>query len=139
MFKVDFEKAFDSVSWDFLYDIMTQMWFRSKWRTWMASCLSFTSISVLINGSPSKEFRMERGLRQGDPLSPFLFLLAAEALQMLTLDACNKGIFKGLSLAEDGSNVSLLQYADPILWGVVEIKCFKFNSHVGLFSRCVGT
>nr|GEY95870.1 RNA-directed DNA polymerase, eukaryota, reverse transcriptase zinc-binding domain protein [Tanacetum cinerariifolium] len=55
---------------------------------------------------------MERGLRQGDPLSHFLLLIAAEALQVLTLDACNKGVYKGLLLAEDGANVSLLQYAD---------------------------
>nr|GEV49574.1 arginine repressor C-terminal-like domain-containing protein [Tanacetum cinerariifolium] len=65
------------------------------------------SISVLMNGSPSREFKMERGLRQGDPLSPFLFLIAVEALQVLTLDACNKGVYKGLSLAEDGAKVSL--------------------------------
>lgn len=71
---------------------------------------------MLINGSPSKEFKMERGLRQGDPLSPFLFLLVAEALQVMIIEACNKGIFKGVSLADDGSNISLLQYADDALF-----------------------
>lgn len=59
---------------------------------------------------------MERGLRQGDPLSPFLFLLVAEALQVLVLEACNKGVYKGISLANDGANVSLLQYADDALF-----------------------
>lgn len=50
---------------------------------------------------------MERGLRQGDPLSPFLFVLVAEALQVTILEACNKKVFKGLSLLGDGSNISL--------------------------------
>ncbi|GJX65451.1 hypothetical protein Tco_0299794 [Tanacetum coccineum] len=58
------------------------------------------SISILINGAPSKEFNMQRGLRQGDPLSPFLFLLVAEALQLSIIEACNKGIFNGVSLVE---------------------------------------
>ena len=62
----------------------------------------------MINGSPSKEFKMERGLRQGDPLSPLLFLLIAETLQISVIEACNKGIFNGVSLAESKVNVSLL-------------------------------
>ncbi|GJZ26721.1 RNA-directed DNA polymerase, eukaryota [Tanacetum coccineum] len=65
LFKVDFEKAFDSVNWNFLQDIMRQMGFGAKWRKWMASCLSSASISILVNGSPSKEFKLERGLPLG--------------------------------------------------------------------------
>ncbi|GKE26600.1 putative RNA-directed DNA polymerase, partial [Tanacetum coccineum] len=116
LFKVDFEKAFDSVNWSFLHDIMQQMGFGVKWRRWVNTCMKSASIFVLVNGSPSREFKMERGLKQGDPLSPFLFLIAAEALQVLTLKACNKCVYKGLSLAEDGANVSLLQYADDALF-----------------------
>nr|GFA12871.1 RNA-directed DNA polymerase, eukaryota, reverse transcriptase zinc-binding domain protein [Tanacetum cinerariifolium] len=118
LFKVDFEKAFDSVNWEFLFDIMSQMNFGSKWRKWISSSFSSASVSILINGSPSKEFKMERGLRQGDPLSPFLFLIVAEALQVMTIETCNKGIFKGLSLGDDGSNISLLQFAyDALFFG----------------------
>lgn len=116
IFKVDFEKAFDCLNWSFLHDIMTQMGFGVKWCKWIFSCLKSTSISVLINGSPTNEFSMERGLRQGDPLSPFLFIIAAEALQMSVLEACDKNIFKGVSLNSEGSNVSLLQYADDALF-----------------------
>nr|GEY03038.1 putative RNA-directed DNA polymerase, eukaryota, reverse transcriptase zinc-binding domain protein [Tanacetum cinerariifolium] len=83
---------------------------------WISSCLSSASVSVLINGSPSKEFKMERGLRQGDPLSPSLLLIVAEALQVMIIEACNKGIFKGLSLGDDGSNISLLQFANDALF-----------------------
>ncbi|GJX36489.1 cysteine-rich receptor-like protein kinase [Tanacetum coccineum] len=60
-FKVDFEKAFDSVNWNFLLDIIRQMGFSLKWITWISSCLSSASISILINGSPSKEFKLEIG------------------------------------------------------------------------------
>nr|GEY52238.1 arginine repressor C-terminal-like domain-containing protein [Tanacetum cinerariifolium] len=59
---------------------------------------------------------MERGLRQGDPLSPFPFLLVAEALQVMIIYACNKGIFKGPFLLNDGSNIYLLQYVDDALF-----------------------
>ncbi|GJY33676.1 putative RNA-directed DNA polymerase, eukaryota, reverse transcriptase zinc-binding domain protein [Tanacetum coccineum] len=136
IFKVDFEKAFDSVNWKFLQNIMRQMGFGEKWRKRIGACLSSASISVLINGSPSKEFKMERGLRQGDPLSPFLFLLVVEALQIAILEACSKGFFKGVSLAEGGVNISLLQYADDALffgeWSrlnaknlILILKCFE--------------
>lgn len=59
---------------------------------------------------------MERGLRQGDPLSPFLFLIVVEALQITMLEACNNGIYKGIHLNKFGSNISLLQYADDALF-----------------------
>lgn len=70
----------------------------------------------MFNGSPTEEFRTERGLRQGDPLSPFLFLIVAEALQVVTIEACSKGFFLGLSLSNEGYNISLLQYADDALF-----------------------
>ncbi|GJW59631.1 reverse transcriptase domain, reverse transcriptase zinc-binding domain protein [Tanacetum coccineum] len=92
------------------------MVFGLRWCSWIKECLKSTSVSVLVNGSPSKEFLMEHGLRQGDPLSTLLFLIVAEALQVTILKACNKNIFKGLSLAYDGANVSILQYADNAIF-----------------------
>ncbi|GJT68519.1 putative RNA-directed DNA polymerase [Tanacetum coccineum] len=97
LFKADFEKAFDSVNWSFLLDIMSQMGFSAKWCSWIKGCLSSATVSILVNGSPSNEFKMERGLRQGDPLSPFLFLIVAEALQVSIIEACNKNLFKDAS------------------------------------------
>ncbi|GJX20869.1 putative RNA-directed DNA polymerase [Tanacetum coccineum] len=139
IFKVDFEKAFDSVNWNFLLDVMRQMGFGLKWRKWIASCLSSASISVLVNGSPSNEFFMERGLRQGDLLSPFLFLIVAEALQVTILNACDIGFYKGVRLSNSGLNVSLLQFADDALlfgeWSRLNasnliniLKCFEMGS-----------
>nr|GEZ21548.1 cysteine-rich receptor-like protein kinase [Tanacetum cinerariifolium] len=116
LFKVDFEKAFDSVRWSFLQDILRQIGFGAEWRKWIGACLSSALISILINGSPSKEFKMEMGLRQEDHLFPLLFLLVGEVLQVAILEAYNRGLFKGISLSGEGSNLSLLQYADDALF-----------------------
>ncbi|GJX57854.1 RNA-directed DNA polymerase, eukaryota, reverse transcriptase zinc-binding domain protein [Tanacetum coccineum] len=89
---LDFEKEFDSVNWNFLIDTMAQMGFGVKWHKWIYACLALASVSILINVSPSKEFPMKRNLRQGDPFSPFFFLIVAEALQVMITDACNKGL-----------------------------------------------
>ncbi|XP_071738709.1 uncharacterized protein [Rutidosis leptorrhynchoides] len=61
VFKVDFEKGFDSLNWEFLEEMMGFMGFGVKWRSWIASCLKSASISVLVNGSPTKEFKLGRG------------------------------------------------------------------------------
>ncbi|KAJ9562981.1 hypothetical protein OSB04_008141 [Centaurea solstitialis] len=116
VFKVDFAKAFDSVNWNFLLSTMSQMGFGQKWCSWIKGCLTSASVSVLVNGSPTEEFLMERGLRQGDPLSPFLFLIVGEVLQIMVREACNKGLFKGLTLLDRKKNLSLLQYADDALF-----------------------
>nr|GEW42996.1 reverse transcriptase domain, reverse transcriptase zinc-binding domain protein [Tanacetum cinerariifolium] len=102
----------------------------------MFACLSSASISVMVNGFPSKEFKLVRGLRQGDLLSHFLFLIVVEALQITILKACDKGLYKGVRLVESGFKLSLLQYADVALffreWSRVNasllihiLKCFE--------------
>ncbi|GJV76449.1 putative RNA-directed DNA polymerase, eukaryota, reverse transcriptase zinc-binding domain protein [Tanacetum coccineum] len=81
IFKVDSEKAFDSVSWKYLDFVLHSLNFGSKWRSWIRACLHSSKASILINGNPTCEFSIKRGLRQGDPLSSFLFILVMEGLQ----------------------------------------------------------
>ncbi|GJZ21244.1 putative RNA-directed DNA polymerase, eukaryota, reverse transcriptase zinc-binding domain protein [Tanacetum coccineum] len=115
LLKVDFEKAFDTLSWSFLESVMCQMGFSLKWKGWILACLHSGYTSVLINGSPTPEFKLERGLRQGDPLSPLLFILAVEALNVALLDAREKNLFRGVEVGIDKIHISHLQYADDAL------------------------
>ncbi|GJX32886.1 putative RNA-directed DNA polymerase [Tanacetum coccineum] len=115
LLKVDFEKAFDSIDWNFLDHTMMQMGFSQKWRTWIKGCLNSAYASVLVNGSPTKEFKIERGLRQGDPLSPFLFIIAIEALHVTLQEAKSKNIFEGIKVGSNKVDISHLQYADDAL------------------------
>ena len=139
IFKVDFAKAFDSLNWNFLDNILSQMGFGDRWRAWMKGCFGTTKVSVLVNGSPTKEFRMCKGVRQGDPLAPFLFILAAEGLNVAFAEARRKEIFKGIRLNDEDTEVSILQYAnDAILMGewdlsnaknmIRVLKCFEVCS-----------
>ncbi|GJY30745.1 RNA-directed DNA polymerase, eukaryota [Tanacetum coccineum] len=73
IFKVDFEKAFNSIRWDYLDDVLSKFGFGDKWRGWIKGCLNSAMGSILVNGSPTSEFKFYKGLKQGDPLSPFLF------------------------------------------------------------------
>ncbi|GJR41802.1 RNA-directed DNA polymerase, eukaryota [Tanacetum coccineum] len=100
IFKVDFEKAFDSIRWDYLDEVLLNFGFGSKWRGWINGCLSSSMGSVLVNGSPTTEFKFYKGLKQGDPLSQFLFILVMESLHLAFTNVLNAGIFKGVTLNE---------------------------------------
>ena len=113
--KIDIEKAFDSLSY-FLDSILEQMNFGPKWRNWVVGCLSSASISVLINGSPSKEFPMTRGVRQGDPMAPFLFIIAMEGLNIALIEAKRGGFFQGINLPHNGPSISHFLFADDALF-----------------------
>nr|GFB05570.1 RNA-directed DNA polymerase, eukaryota [Tanacetum cinerariifolium] len=115
VFKVDFAKAYDSVRWDFISDVLLAFGFGPKWCQWICGIFSSNMASILINKGPSSEFPIFSGLKQGDPLAPFLFILVMESLHLSVTRAVNDGIFKGLRIT-GSSYLSHLFYADDAVF-----------------------
>ena len=83
MCKMDLEKAYDHVNWDFLLYMLRRSGFGRTWCSWIAHCVSLVRFSILVNGSPNGFFSSSRGLRQVDPFSPLLFVFVMEALSRM--------------------------------------------------------
>ncbi|CAJ2656345.1 unnamed protein product [Trifolium pratense] len=111
LLKVDFERAYDTVNWNFLEYMMRRMGFAQRWLKWMRACIFTSFMSVLVNGSPTADFVVGKGLRQGDPLSPFLFLIVAEGLTRLMQKAVDNGNYHGFKVHDD-LQFHTLQFAD---------------------------
>ena len=88
--KLDMSKAYDRVEWIFLVKILEKMGFHEKWIGWIYECVSSISFSILVNGEPRGDIVPTRGLRQRDPLSPYLFLLCSKGLNGLIQHAINE-------------------------------------------------
>lgn len=114
--KIDTEKAYDRLEWNFLEKVLQCFRFPSIWIQWAMQCVSTTSFSILINGSSFGFFKPQRGVRQGDPLFPFLFVLAAEVLaQLIEKEATCNGI-KGYKLTRDLIPITHLKFADDLFY-----------------------
>nr|GEZ25451.1 RNA-directed DNA polymerase, eukaryota [Tanacetum cinerariifolium] len=111
VFKVDFDKAYDSVRWDFLDDVLDAFGFGAKWRSWVFGSLSSCTTSIIINGTPTAEFKFYYGLKQGDPLAPYLFILIMESLHLSFSKVVDAGLFKGIKI-DPSTQISHLFYAN---------------------------
>uniref|UniRef100_A0A2N9GD74 Reverse transcriptase domain-containing protein n=1 Tax=Fagus sylvatica TaxID=28930 RepID=A0A2N9GD74_FAGSY len=116
--KLDVEKAYDHVNWDFLMYMLERCGFGAKWHNWMYFCLSTVRFSILINGTPCGFFNSTRGIRQGDSLSPLLFVLVMEALSRLMDKAVVEHLLEGFavnSYNRPDLKISHLLFADDTL------------------------
>nr|GEX60977.1 RNA-directed DNA polymerase, eukaryota [Tanacetum cinerariifolium] len=117
IFKVDFAKAYDSVRWDYLLDVLHAFGFGPNWCKWIRGTFSSSIASVLVNGNPSSKFPFFYGLKQGDHLTPFLFILIMESLHISFSRATSAGVFNGIRI-NDSTVISHLFYADDVSsWG----------------------
>jgi len=116
--KVDYEKAYDSVKWSFLYDMLNKLGFHSKWTKWVRGCLESASVSALVNGSPTEEFIPSRGLRQGDPLTPFLFLIVVDGLSELGRQAVKAKLLSGIKVGCNEIEICLFQFVNDTFFHV---------------------
>jgi len=108
-------KAFDMVEWGFLQATLESMGFPNQLISTIMKCVSSVTFAILINGQPTKTFTFQRGLRQGDPLSPYLFLLCADVLSGLLKTAQDKKVIQGIKIAKEAPMISHLLLADENL------------------------
>nr|XP_027065280.1 uncharacterized protein LOC113691366 [Coffea arabica] len=110
--KLDMSKAYDRVEWSFLEAIMEKMGFDCKWRNWVMECVKSVSYSFNINGEVKEFVIPKRGIRQGDPLSPYLFLLCSEGLSNLIRKAADSKKLAGMQISRQGPSITHLLFAD---------------------------
>eukprot|EP00253_Pinus_taeda_P014858 PITA_14858 len=138
--QLDIDKAYDKVKWAYIKKVLIAFGFDHNWvRRIMALVTSF-SFSILVNGSPSKIFIPSRGLRQGDPLSPFLFILMMERLGRSIKHAKSMGKIKGLQLTENGEALTYEQFVDDtMLQGIPTVKeATVYKQILNDFARATG-
>jgi hypothetical protein len=113
--KLDYEKAYDRVNWDFLEEMLRSRGFGEVWRSWIRKVVRGGSICVRMNDVNGAYFKIGKGLRQGDPLSPLLFNLVANVFTRMLMKTSSEGLVTGLLPEVCAGGIISLQYADDTL------------------------
>jgi hypothetical protein len=113
--KLDFEKAYDKICWDFLFESLRLRGFNEKWCGWMKEVVTGGTVAVKINNKVGPYFVSKKGVRQGDPLSPILFNMAADCLTRMVRKAQESNMIVGLADKLIPKGVAILQYADDTI------------------------
>ncbi|CAA7044678.1 unnamed protein product [Microthlaspi erraticum] len=115
LLKLDLEKAYDRIRWDFLEDTLTAAGFSESWIQWIMKCVTGPVMNLLWNGEKTEAFTPARGLRQGDPISPYLFVLCMERLCHLIDNSVKDKEWKPISLSRGGPKLSHICFADDLI------------------------
>lgn len=115
LLKIDMEKAFDRFQWGYLTQLLHAFNFNDKFISWVLACISHPQFALLINGSPSDWFPISCGLRQGCPLSPYLFILGSELLSTYLHGAIQLKLLRAYKPSPQGPVISHILYADDCL------------------------
>ena len=113
--KIDLEKAYDRIEWNFIREMLLKFNFPIKLMDLIMSCVSSVSTSLLINGGCLDSFFPSRGIRQGDPLSPYLFILCMEYLGHLIEEKCAAKVWNPLKTSRNGPSFSHLFFANDMV------------------------
>ncbi|RYR51488.1 hypothetical protein Ahy_A06g026507 isoform A [Arachis hypogaea] len=113
--KLDMNKAYDRVEWDFLERVITAFGFHERWVRLVMECVKSANYQFKINGDLSRKVKPQRGLRQGDPLSPYLFILVAEVFPILMEEAQKEDRISGLRIAPTAPTITHLLFADDCI------------------------
>ena len=114
--QTDMSKAYDRLEWNFIRLVLERLGFHHKWINWLMQCICTVSYSFLLNGSAQGLVTPSRGIRQGDPLSPYLFILCSEVLSGLCLNAQSQGTLPGIRVALGSPRVNHLLFADDTMF-----------------------
>ena len=138
--KLDMSKAYDQVEWAYLEAIMRKMGFDWRWVNLMMECITTVSYSILINGEPSLIIHPSRGLRQGDPLSPYLFLICSEGLHSLLNQAAEAKQIWGVSIYKKGPCLTHLFFANDsvIFCRASLVECRKIQELLECYEKASG-
>jgi hypothetical protein len=115
LIKLDFTMAFDTIEHKSIIEIMEQLGFSNQWLRWISAILSSATTSVLLNGVPGKSLQCRRGVRQGDPISPLIFVLAVDLLQCIVNRAFSQGLLDLPIPSYDNAGFPIIQYADDTI------------------------
>ena len=133
-------KVYDRVEWSYLSSIMEKMGFTKHWTSLMILCVKTVTYFILVNGEPKSRIIPTRGIRQGDPLSPFLFLLCTEGLNGLLNQAAHQGHIKGYSFCRNSPRLTQLLFVDDSLLfcrATIE-ECQLVLDILEVYGRCLG-
>ncbi|XP_056698590.1 uncharacterized protein [Spinacia oleracea] len=138
--KLDMSKAYDRVNWLFLLKVLKGYGFSDRWVGLVSECITTVTYKALINGRTTKSFKPKCGLRQGDPLSPYLFLFCMDIFSRMLILGENIGLFRGIKISRRAPSINHLFFADDamIFFRANENSCKNIMKTIEDFGRISG-